>query len=66
MKAADSVITDIVLQALRMDDTIKRQEVTIIQLKKRNSELCGIIERMKEIIHSISPELSEQFELFQL
>ena len=49
-----------------MDDTIKRQEVTIIQLKKRNSELCGVIERMKEIIHSISPELSEQFELFQL
>ena len=66
MKADDSLVTDIVLQALRMDDTIKRQEVTIIQLKKKNAELYGVIEKMKEIIHSLSPELSEQFNLFQL
>ena len=66
MKAADSLVTDIVLQALRMDDTIKRQDITIIQLKKKNTELCSVIEKMKEIIHSISPELSEQFDLIQL
>jgi len=66
MKAADSLVTDIVLQALRMDDTIKRQEITIIQLKKKNTELCSVIEKMKEIIHSISPELREQLDLIQL
>ena len=66
MKTDDIFVTDVVLQALRMDDTIKKQEVIIVQLKKENSELYGVIEKMKGIIHSFSPELGKQFELFQL
>jgi hypothetical protein len=55
-----------VIQALKMDDTIKRQEVIIEQLKSDKNELLLIITRMKRILVKLSPESVKQLEMFNL
>lgn len=66
MDKNDTIVTNIVIQALRMDDTIKRQEVIIERLKSDKNELLGIILKMKTILNNYSPELTDQFGLFNL
>lgn len=50
MDKNDTIVTDVVIQALKMDDTIKRQEIQIERLKSDNNELLVIISRMKELL----------------
>lgn len=58
----NDIITDIVIQALIMDDTIKRQEIMIEQLKLDKNELLDIVAKMKELL----PDSVQQLELFNL
>lgn len=62
----ETMVTDIVIQAMKMDDTIKRQEVIIERLKSDKTELLIIISRMKEILVQFAPESIQQLELFKL
>lgn len=66
MDKNDTIITDIVIQTLKMDDTIKRQEVIIEQLKSDKRELLVIIARMKELLFRLAPESAKQLEMFNL
>lgn len=66
MEKNDTIVTNIVIQALKMDDTIKRQEVIIEQLKSDKKELLVIISRIKELLFKISPESAKQLEMFNL
>lgn len=56
MDRNDTIVTNVVIQALKMDDTIKRQEVIIERLKADKSELLVIIARMKEMLKVYAPE----------
>ena len=66
MEKNDTIVTDMVIQALKMDDTIKRPEVIIEQLKSDKNELLLIITRMKKILVKLSPESVKQLEMFNL
>ncbi len=66
MDKNDTIVTDVVIQALKMDDTIKRQEVIIERLKADKNELLVIIARMKEMLFKYAPESVKQLEMFNL
>ena len=66
MDKNDTIVTNIVIQALKMDDTIKRQEVIIEQLKSDKNELLVIIARMKDLLLKYAPESVRQLELFNI
>lgn len=66
MDKKDTIVTDVVIQALRMDDTIKRQEVIIERLKSDKNELLIIISKMKELLLKYAPETFDQLKLFNL
>ena len=66
MDKNDTIVTNSVIQALKMDDTIKRQEVIIEQLKSDKNELLTIISRMKEILVRYVPESINQLNLFNI
>ena len=60
------IVTDVVIQVLKMDDIIKRQEVLIERLKSDKNELLTIISKMKELLIRYAPESFEQLKLFNL
>lgn len=62
----DTIVTNIVIQALKMDDTIKRQEILIERLKTDKEELLVIIAKMKDVLSKYAPESFEQLNLFNL
>lgn len=64
MDKRDTIVTDVVIQALRMDDTIKRQEVIIERLKTDNKELHLIILKLKELLNRYVPETVERMDHF--
>ena len=66
MDRNDTIVTDIVIQALKMDDTIKRQEILIERLKTDKEELLIIISKMKDVLNKYAPESFEQLNLFNL
>ena len=66
MDKNDTIVTNIVIQALKMDDTIKRQEIAIERLKSDKDELLAIISRMKKILVQYVPESIKQLEMFNL
>lgn len=66
MDRNDTIVTDVVIQALKMDDTIKRQEIIIEQLKSDKNELLVVIARMKEMLLQYSPESVEQLNMFNI
>ena len=66
MEKKDTIIADMVIQALKMDDTIKRQEIMIEQLKSEKKELQLIISKMKALLGKYTPYSINQFELFDL
>ena len=66
MEKNDTIVTEMVIQALKMDDTIKRQEVTIERLKSDKNELLIIISRMKQMLIRYAPESISQLELFKI
>ena len=66
MDRNDTIVTNVVIQALKMDDTIKRQEVIIERLKADKSELLVIIARMKEMLKVYAPEPIAHLEMFNL
>ncbi len=61
----DNIITDIVIQALKMKDTIKRQEIMIERLQSDKNELLDIISKMKDVLCEYAPESVKQLELFK-
>lgn len=66
MEKNDTIVTDMVIQALKMDDTIKRQEVIIERLKADKDELLVIISKLKGLLGKYAPESFEQLKLFNL
>ena len=66
MDKNDTIVTDVVIQALKMDDTIKRQEIQIERLKSDNNELLVIISRMKELLSKYAPDSVKQLDLFKI
>ena len=60
----ENIVTNIVIQALKMDDTIKRQEIMIERLQSDKNELLDIISKMKEVLLKYAPESVKQLELF--
>ena len=66
MDKNDTIVTDVVIHALKMDDTIKRQEIMIERLKSDNNELLAIIAKMKEMLIQYAPDSIHQLELFNL
>lgn len=66
MDENDTIVTDIVIQALKMDDTIKKQEVIIERLRNDNNELLALISKMKTMLLQYAPDSIKQLELFRL
>lgn len=66
MDKNDSIVTDVVIQALKMDDTIKRQEIMIERLKSDKNELMNIIAKMKELLARYAPDSVQLLEMFKL
>ncbi len=66
MDKNDTIVTDVVIQALKMDDTIKRQEILIERLKSDKNELLIIISRMKNMLIQYAPDSIKQLEMFNL
>ena len=66
MDKNDTIVTNIVIQALKMDDTIKRQEITIERLRSDKHELLTIISKMKEMLVHYAPESIQQLDYFNL
>ena len=66
MDKNDTIVTNIVIQALKMDDTIKKQEVIIERLRSDNNELLALISRMKTMLLQYAPDSIKQLELFRL
>ena len=66
MDKNDTIVTDVVIHALNMDDTIKRQETMIDRLKSDKDELLAIITKMKEMLIQYAPDSIQQLELFNL
>lgn len=66
MDKNESIVTNIVIQALKMDDTIKRQEIIIERLQSDKNELLVTISKMKELLMKYSPESVKQLELFSI
>ena len=66
MDKNDNIVTDVLIQALKMDDTIKRQEVIIERLKSDKNELLAIISKMKEILVQYVPDSAGKLEMFNL
>lgn len=67
MDKNENIVTDIVIQALRMDDTIKRQEIQIERLKSDKTELLIIISRMKKLLVMYAPaSIIRQLDMFNL
>lgn len=66
MEKNDTIVTDMVIHALKMDDTIKRQEVIIERLKADKDELLVIISKLKGLLGKYAPESFEQLKLFNL
>lgn len=67
MDKNDNIVTDVLIQALKMDDTIKRQEIQIQRLKSDKTELLIIISRMKEMLVMYAPgSIIKQLEMFNL
>ena len=66
MDKNENIVTNIVIQALKMDDTIKRQEIMIERLQADKNELLDIISKMKEVLLKYAPESVKQLELFSI
>jgi riboflavin synthase len=66
MDKNDTIVTDVVIHALKMDDTIKRQEIMIERLRSDKNELLAIITKMKEMLVQYAPDSIQQLELFKL
>jgi hypothetical protein len=66
MDKNDMIVTDVVIQVLKMDDIIKRQEILIERLKSDKNELLTIISKMKELLNRYTPESFERLKLFNL
>ena len=66
MDKNENIVTNIVIQALKMDDTIKRQEIMIERLQSDKNELLEIISKMKEVLLKYAPESVKQLELFSI
>ena len=66
MDKNDTIVTDIIIQALKMEDTIKRQEIMIEQLKTDKNELLVLVSRMKTMLLNYAPESMKQLELFRI
>lgn len=66
MDKNENIVTNIVIQALKMDDTIKRQEIMIERLQSDKNELLDIISKMKEVLMKYAPESVKQLELFSI
>lgn len=66
MDKNDTIVTDVVIHALKMDDTIKRQEIIIEKLKSDKNELLTIIAKMKKMLAHYAPDSIQQLELFKL
>lgn len=66
MDKNENIVTNIVIQALKMDDTIKRQEIMIERLQSDKNELLDIISKMKEVLLKYAPESVKQLELFSI
>ncbi|MBQ9309388.1 MAG: hypothetical protein IJ222_00810 [Bacteroidales bacterium] len=66
MDKNETIVTDVVIQALKMDDMIKKQEVLIERLKSDKNELLIIISRMKDLLNHYAPESIKQLEMFNL
>lgn len=61
----ENIVTNIVIQALKMEDTIKRQEIMIKRLQSDKNELLDIISKMKDVLCEYAPESAKQLELFK-
>ena len=66
MDKKDTIVTDVVIQALKMDDTIKRQEIIIERLRSENNELHMIITKLKNHLLQFVPDSIIKLELFHL
>jgi len=66
MDKNDTIVTDIVIQALKMDDTIKKQEIIIERLSNDKNELLALISRMKTMLLQYAPDSMSQLDLFKL
>ena len=66
MDKTDNIVTNIVIQAFKMDDTIKRQEIIIERLQSDKNELLVIISKMKDVLQKYAPESVKQLELFSI
>ena len=66
MDKNENIVTNIVIQALKMDDTIKRHEIMIERLQSDKNELLDIISKMKEVLLKYAPESVKQLELFSI
>ena len=66
MNKNDTIVADMVMQALKMDDTIKRQEVIIERLTSDKNELLKIVAKLKNILAEYVPDSIQTLELLNI
>ncbi len=66
MDKNDTIVINIVILALIMDDTIKRQEIIIERLQSDKKELLSVISKLKQMLLNYSPESIKPLEMFNL
>ena len=66
MNKNDTIVADMVIQALKMDDTIKRQEVIIERLTSDKNELLKIVAKLKNILAEYVPDSIQTLELLNI
>ena len=66
MDKNDTIVTQVVIQALKMDDTIKKQEIMIERLKADKKELLLVISKMRTMLIQYAPEYIKQLDFFDL
>ena len=66
MNKNDSIVTELVLQSLRLNDSLRHSEVKIEQLSKENQELKTIISRLKGLLQTYVPDVTKQLDLFNI
>jgi len=66
MDKKDSIVTELVIQSLRLNDRLKHSEVKIEQLSSENLELKSTIIQLKALLQAYVPNVAKQLDLFNI
>lgn len=66
MDKYSSIVTDLVVQALRLEDSLRRREIRVEQLTSENCELRKTIKNLKSVLMVYVPEIAKEIDIFNI